>query len=467
MKIKFCGAAQTVTGSSHLITLDDGYKILLDCGLYQGREAKLVDYNRKWFFEPAEIDCVVLSHAHIDHSGRLPKLVKDGYEGEIVCTSATRDLSAIMLLDSAFIQEKDAEYKNKRRARKGKEPIEPLYVHEDAKEAINSFVGIGYGKWFKISDKVSVLFRDAGHILGSANVTLKIKVGKDHEKFIGFTGDIGRPDRPILRDPQQMIPVDYMISESTYGGKIHGGRPDNEVDFLKIINETCVKNKGKLLIPAFSVGRTQELVYMMDKMATVGKLPKIPVYVDSPLAVNATEIFVMHPECYDSNLLEYMTTDPNPFGFNSLAYIRDVAQSKKLNESKDPCVIISASGMMSAGRIKHHIYNNIENPRNTILVVGFCAPGTLGERIRNKPKTVRIFGEEKMLKAQVKIMDSFSAHGDQQEMLDFLSSQDKNKLKKIFLVHGEISRQEKFKAGLKEEGFMNIAIPSLGEEVEI
>ncbi len=467
MKIKFCGAAQTVTGSSHLITLDDGYKILLDCGLYQGHEAKLVDYNRKWFFEPNEIDCVVLSHAHIDHSGRIPKLVKDGFEGEIISTSATRDLAAIMLLDSAFIQEKDAEYKNKRRARKGKEPIEPLYVHEDAKAAINNFVGVGYNRWYKITDKVSVLFRDAGHILGSANVTLKIKVGKDQEKFIGFTGDIGRPNRPILRDPQPMIPVDYMICESTYGGKAHGGRPDNEEDFLKIINETCVKNKGKLLIPAFSVGRTQELVYMMDKMATAGKLPKIPVYVDSPLAVNATEIFVMHPECYDNNLLEYMTTDPNPFGFNSLTYIRDVEKSKKLNESKDPCVIISASGMMSAGRIKHHIYNNIENPKNTILVVGFCARGTLGERIRNKPKSVRIFGEEKQLKAQVKIMDSFSAHGDQQEMLDFLSSQDKQKLKKVFLVHGEISRQEKFKAGLKENGFRDVVIPSLGEEVEI
>ncbi len=467
MKIKFCGAARTVTGSSHLITLNNGYKILLDCGLYQGREDEYKDFNRNWQFEPSEIDCLILSHAHIDHTGRVPALTKDGFSGDIICTSATRDLAAIMLLDGAYIQEKDAKYINKRRAKEGKPLIEPLYNALDAKKCLDQFVGVGYKRWYKINDRVSVLFRDSGHILGSSNVTLKVKIDDYHEEIIGFTGDIGRPDRPILRDPVPMMACDYLICESTYGGESHNGTPDDENELLEIIQETCIQNKGKLLIPAFSVGRTQELVYMMDKLETQGKLPKIPVFVDSPLAVNATEIFIMHPECYDDNLLEYMDTDPNPFGFSELNYVRKVEDSKAINDIKGPCIIISASGMMSAGRIKHHLYNHIENPRNTILVVGFCSPGTLGERIRNKPESVRIFGTEKKLNAQVRVMDSFSAHGDHQEMIDFLKTQDRKKLKKMFLVHGEINRQQKFKEGLEEEGFRQVIIPSLGDEITL
>lgn len=467
MKIKFCGAARTVTGSSHLITLNNGYKILLDCGLYQGREEQYRDFNRNWLFNPSEIDCLIVSHAHIDHTGRVPALVKDGFSGDIICTSATRDLAAIMLLDGAYIQEKDANYINKRRAKEGKDPVEPLYTTIDAKICLEQFVGIGYNRWFRITDRVSALFRDSGHILGSSNVTLKVKVDDYHEKIIGFSGDIGRPDRPILKDPVPMQECDYLICESTYGGKEHNGTPDDENELLEIIQETCIKNKGKLLIPAFSVGRTQELVYMMDKLETQGKLPKIPVFVDSPLAVNATEIFIMHPECYDDNLLEYMDADPNPFGFSGLNYVRKVEDSKRINQMKEPCIVISASGMMSAGRIKHHLYNNIENSRNTILVVGFCSPGTLGERIRNRPEKVRIFGTEKKVRAQVRVMDSFSAHGDHREMLDFLKNQNRKKLKKLFLVHGEISRQEKFKASLEEEGFREVLIPQLGEEMDI
>ncbi|MDN5215456.1 MBL fold metallo-hydrolase [Fulvivirgaceae bacterium BMA12] len=467
MKLKFCGAARTVTGSSHLLTLDDGYKILFDCGLYQGREDGYEDFNRQWHFEPSEIDCLILSHAHIDHIGRVPALVKDGFDGNIICTSATRDLAAIMLLDSAFIQEKDVQYVNKRRVKEGKTPLEPLYTAIDAKKCLDNFVGIAYNRWFQINEQISVLFKDGGHILGSSNVTLRIKTKGSQEKIIGFTGDIGRPDRPILKDPTPMPPCDYLICESTYGGEEHNDRPNDEHELLKIIEETCVKNKGKLLIPAFSVGRTQELVYMMDKLESSGKLPKIPVFVDSPLAVNATEIFILHPECYDDDLLEYMDTDPNPFGFGNLNYVRKAEDSKKLNDLAGPAIIISASGMMSAGRIKHHLFNHIENASNTILVVGFCSPGTLGERIRNRPPTVRIFGVEKSLKAQVRILDSFSAHGDEREMLDFLRTQHAGKLQKIFLVHGEITRQEKFKDALLEEGFKNVMIPSLGEEIDL
>ena len=463
MKVKFCGAARTVTGSCHLIITDNGTKILLDCGLYQGNDPDFDDFNQEWSFDPAEVDVMVLSHSHIDHAGRIPKLVKDGFKGDIVCTSATRDLAAIMLLDSGFIQEKDIVYANKRRARLDLPPMDPLYTVVDAQKAMENFVGIAYKRWFNIAKGVDVIFHDAGHILGSSNVCLRIEKDNRHYEYIGFTGDIGRPNRPILRDPQPMPDCDYLICESTYGGQAHQGMPNDEEDLLNIINEACVERRGKLIIPAFSVGRTQELVYMMDRLETSGKLPKVPVYVDSPLAVDATDVFIMHPECYDSELLQYMQKDPNPFGFRKLNYVRSVDESKAINNYNGPCIIISASGMMQAGRVKHHLNNNIEDERSTILVVGFCADGTLGRRIRDGAEEVRIFGEEKKVKAKVVVMDSFSAHGDEREMLDFLSSQDKKKLKKIFLVHGEIERQEAFKASILNEGFRKVEIPVLDQ----
>lgn len=461
-KIKFCGAAQTVTGSSHLITLDDGTTILLDCGLYQGNEDKYEDFNREWMYEPSDIDYMILSHAHIDHSGRIPKLAKDGYKGDIICTSATRDLAAIMLMDSGFIQEKDVIYVNRRREHKGLKPVEPLYTVEDARNCMGQFIGIGYDRWYNLNDKVSVRFRDSGHILGSASVTLRIQK-EDYYKYIAFTGDIGRPDRPILRDPQPLDDVDYLVCESTYGGKEHGGAPDNKHELLEVIKHTCVEKRGKLIIPAFSVGRTQEIVYMLDQLENEKKLPRIPVYVDSPLAVNATDIFTMHPECFDDDILQYMSSDPNPFGFNGLHYVRNVEQSKRINAMKEPAIIISASGMMSAGRVKHHLANNIEDSRNTILVVGYCSPGTLGGRIRNGEDEVRIFGETYNVQAEVRILDSFSAHGDEQEMIDYLDNLNRHKLKKVFLVHGEVSRQEKFKEALKSNKFQEIEIPHLGQ----
>lgn len=468
MKLKFCGAAETVTGSSHLITLNNGYKILLDCGLYQGHENAYKDFNYNWAFNPAEIDVLVLSHAHIDHCGRIPKLVADGFKGDIIATHATRNLAGIMLLDSAFIQEKDIKYINKRRVKKGEKEIEALYTISEAKKSLESFIGIAYNKWFKINKNLSILLKDAGHILGSASITLKIKQQDGNYKFIGFSGDIGRPERPILRDPQQMPQLDFLIMESTYGGQVHGSMPNDKNDLLAVIKKACVENKGKLIIPAFSVGRTQEIVYMLDQLETEGLLPtNIPVFVDSPLAVDATEIFIMHPECYDFDLLEYMSQDPNPFGFKKLKYIRKVEDSKAINEVKGAAIIISASGMMSAGRVKHHISNNIEDKNNTILVVGYCAYGTLGRKISDGEKEVRIFGEKKKVNANVVIMDSFSAHGDNNEMLDFIDNQDRNQLKNIFLVHGENDRQELFKESLENKGFKHITIPKLKEEFDL
>jgi len=473
MKVKFCGAAREVTGSAHLITLDSGYKILLDCGLYQGRREGMDDFNRSWYFAPQDIDCLILSHAHIDHSGRIPKLVKDGFKGRIYATHATRSLCAIMLLDSARIQERDAEYYNrkmlkKRKSKKNnKKPAlrEPLYTSDDVNDTMDLFVGVPYASWFKINDDIQFQFRDAGHILGSASVSVKIQEGGQEINF-GFSGDIGRPERPILRDPQPMPPLDYLICESTYGDKDHEAPPAEINKFLRIIKKTCIEKKGKLIIPAFSVGRTQEIVYMLDQLESTGKLPHIPVYVDSPLAVNATTVFGSHPECFDNDLNEYMLVDENPFGFNALTYIREVNASKALNDSEEPSIIISSSGMMNAGRVRHHLFNNIDHPKNTLLIVGYCSPDTAGGMLRNGIEKIKLFGEWKFVKAEIEIMDSFSAHADRNEILDFIHNQ-KAGLKRLFLVHGEIDRQEEFKSLLGEHGFPNVEIPKLGEEFEL
>ena len=448
-----------------MITLDNGYTILLDCGLYQGSSKHMEQFNNQWFFDPKLLDCVVLSHAHIDHTGRLPKLVSDGYQGEIYATHATRSLCSIMLLDSARIQERDAEYYNKRQKKKGKNRTrKPLYRTEDVAETMTRFRGMPYDTWFKIADGVEVQYRDAGHILGSASITLKImENGKSH--LLGFTGDIGRPDRPILRDPHVMPEVDYLICESTYGDRDHESKPEETGHVLELIKQTCVENRGKLIIPAFSVGRTQEIVYILDQLEHEGLLPHIPVYVDSPLAVNATQIFGIHPECYDTDLNEYMLVDENPFGFNDLTYVRDVELSKQLNVSSEPCIIISSSGMMNAGRVRHHLFHNIDDPRNTFLIVGYCAPDTPGGMLLNGVEDIKLYGERKIVRARIERMDSFSAHGDRNEMLDFIRNQ--KKLKKLFLVHGEYETQIAFRALIQTEHKVDVEIPKLAQEFEL
>lgn len=460
MKVQFCGAAEEVTGSSHLITLKSGKKILLDCGLYQGHSKDMKDFNRTFPFDPASIDIMILSHAHIDHSGRIPFLVKNGFKGNIYATHATTNLCSIMLLDSAHIQEADAHFINKKSGHRNRfsELVEPLYTKEDVPPAMQQFISLPYNQWINIDSEITMVFRDAGHILGSANVTLKIKTEKE-DILLGFTGDIGRPGRPILRDPRQMPPLDYLIMESTYGDKIHMSKPlENEI-LRDIIHETCLVNKGKLIIPAFSIGRTQEIVYMMDQMANEGILPRVPVFVDSPLAIDATEIYGSHPECYDDELTSYILKDPNPFGFKSLTYVREPEDSKALNRRKEPCIIIAASGMMNAGRIKHHMYNNLEDYKNTFLILGYCAPGTAGHLLINGVEELKLFGEIKKVRAKIKKLDGFSAHADRQEILDFISNQ--KRLRNIFLVHGEKNIQISFKATLEENGFSNVSIPGL------
>ena len=462
MQIKFCGAARVVTGSSHLLLLDDGFKLLLDCGLFQGGENYIDEYNASFEFEPKEIDALILSHAHIDHSGRIPKLVKEGFRGKIFCTAATKDLCGIMLRDSAHIQENDAKYINKRRAKRNQAPIEPLYKQDDVDAALNLFVVVNYETLFTIHKGVTAYFRDNGHIIGSGSILLHIQSNR-HTLKIGFTGDIGRPQRPILKDPISMEEVDYLICESTYGGRFHESFPDDKEYFLKVIIDTCISRKGKLIIPAFSIGRTQEIVFMLDQLSKENRLPPIPVFVDSPLSTNATEIYRNHPECFDEAITQYLHTDSNPFGFNNLQYITDVEQSKALNLLPGPCIIISASGMAEAGRIVHHIFNNMEDARNTILIVGYCAEQSLGWKIRKGISPIRLFGEEKQLRAKVEIMDSFSAHGDHNEMLAFLNNQNRARLKKIFLVHGDFESQLAFKKGLEKNGFSFISMPEKGE----
>lgn len=475
MKVKFCGAAREVTGSSHLITLDSGFKILLDCGLYQGggdddgqapdgSANPVAHFNERWQFKPEEIDCLVVSHAHIDHTGRIPQLVAAGFRGKIYATHATRDLCALMLMDSAKIQEGDAERDN-RHKKEGQPDQSPLYTQEDVGQALRQFAGYNYEQWFHINPDVRVMYRDAGHILGSASIVLEINEGGRTTR-IGFTGDIGRPNRPILSDPLPMDPVDYLICESTYGDREHESGP-NEVDhFVDIVHRTCVEKKGKLIIPAFSVGRTQEIVYMLDKLHHAGRLPHIPVYVDSPLAVNATQVFISHPECFDAEVHRYMTEDENPFGFNDLYYIRGSEGSKKINEMHKPCIVIAASGMMNAGRIRHHLLNNIENRRNTFLIVGYCSPNTPGGKLRAGAKSLYIMGQNKQVLAEIEMMDSFSAHGDRKEMLEVLRNQ-RDSCRKIWLVHGTLDRQEKWRDYLLENGFQSVGIPALGEEETI
>ncbi len=465
MKLTFCGAARTVTGSKHLVELENGKKLLLDCGLFQGRRAEADLLNRSFPFNPADIDAVLLSHAHIDHAGLLPKLWKEGFRGTVYATHATFSLCCLMLLDSAYIQEKDVRFVNKLRARKGEAPVQPLYRLEDAEGVLGLFVGVPYGHAFTPVPGVRVEYRDAGHILGSASMVLTV-TERGKTLRLGFTGDVGNPDRPILRDPQKMTDCDYLISESTYGGKVHEPHTATRERLADVVRRTSARG-GKVLIPAFAVGRTQEIVYALDQLWNAHALPPIPVYVDSPLAVNATGVYLGHPECYDRDLREYMLTDDNPFGFERLTYIRDVQKSKALNGQAVPMVIISASGMCEAGRILHHLRNNVGDSRNTILMVGYCADHTLGKRIIERRPVVRIFGQEHPLRAEVVVMNSFSAHADEPGLLDFIGKLDRDRLRRIFLVHGAPERQDLFKKALEDRHYSGILIPDYGASFDL
>ncbi len=464
MRLTFWGAAQTVTGSLHLLEYD-GRIVALDCGLNQGHRAEADRLNRDFPVSPSRVDAVLLSHAHIDHSGLLPKLHKEGFRGPVYCTHATRDLCAAMLSDSAHIQEKDAEWVNRRERRRGPDKIEPLYRREDVDALMERFVGVDYAEAFSPLPGLEVEYRDAGHILGSATIALTVREGGATVK-LGFTGDVGRAKGPILRDPQPMPDCDVLICESTYGGKTHEPRERAKDRLAQVVADTA-RRGGKVIIPAFAVGRTQEIVFRLDELANEGLLPPIHVFVDSPLAVNVTEIFRAHPECYSDELRDYMETDPNPFGFARLTYIRDVEESKKLNASRLPMVIISASGMCEAGRILHHLRNNVEDPRNTVMIVGYCAPHTLGRRIVERHPEVKILGEPYRLRAQVEVMNAYSAHADEPELVRFVGHMDPDRLQKIFLVHGDPPRQEALGLALTAAGYAPPLAPVRGERWEL
>jgi metallo-beta-lactamase family protein len=463
MKVAFHGAARVVTGSKHLISLNNGKKYLLDCGMFQGMGTQTDVLNRNWGFTPAQVTHLILSHAHIDHCGLIPKLVKDGFQGKIFCTPATHELTSILLEDSAGIQEDDAKFTNKRRKAEGQPYIQPLYTSDDAKRAMDHFVSVEYDTWHPIDEYVQVLWTDAGHIIGSAAVHLKIKEdGK--ETHLTFSGDVGRYKDVILRSPEIFPQADYILIESTYGNSLHDPVATTPDMLLQWINKTCLQKKGKLIIPAFSVGRTQELLFALNQLEEEKRLPALDYYVDSPLSVAATEIVKSYPQYFNKTIQKVLETDKDPFSFQGLKYIKSVEESKLLNYKNEPSVIISASGMADAGRVKHHISNNIENSRNTILLVGYCEPNSLGGRLMAGAKEVHIFGVLHEVHAEVGSIRSMSAHGDYEDLLQFLACQDPKQVKALFIVHGEYEVQQAFRDRLIKKGFADVEIPALHYE---
>jgi metallo-beta-lactamase family protein len=466
MKISFHGAARTVTGSKHLVQLDNNESFLLDCGLFQGMGRDTDSLNAKFGFDAAKVDYVILSHAHIDHSGLLPKLVKEGFSGAIYCTPGTKALAEILLEDSAMIQRDDAKYGNKRRAKQGLPPIEPLYDLDDVNLTIPLLKAVDYNTPTKISDSVEVLFTDAGHIIGSAAVSLKIKNGENTESLT-FSGDIGRYRDMILRSPAAFPHADYIIIESTYGDKLHDLIHTTPDDLLKWIESTCVEQKGNLIIPAFSVGRTQEILFELNQLSLEKRLPHIPIYVDSPLSMEATEVLKKFPKYFNKKIQKILEVDDDPFDFEGLRYIKSVEESKALNEDLHPKVIISASGMADAGRVKHHIKNNISNAKNTILLVGYCEPHSLGGRLMNGAKEVKIYSELYDVVAKVGSIRSMSAHGDYEDLMQFLACQNPDLVKQVFVVHGEAEVQDHFAERLRKKGFKEVHAPEMHESFEL
>lgn len=464
MKLSFYGAAREVTGSRHLIEVN-GKKILLDCGMFQGHRKQAAEKNKEMFIDPKTIDLVILSHAHIDHSGCLPWLVKNGYTGTIYSTSATKDLCNYMLQDSAFIQEKEVDFILRHKLG---EPVEPLYTIEDALQTITQFKTLPYYQATEICPGVKLTFREAGHILGAAMVYLEIEDSDDNntKKTLTFTGDIGRKGTAILRDPDYIESTDYLIMESTYGNRFHKWIKDVDDHLCNLINETAAKG-GKIIIPAFALERTQEIVFHINALQKDGRIPELPVFVDSPLAVNVTQVFKSHPECFNDEVYEEFTqNDLNPFGFGRLTYINSVEDSKRLNDKKGPMIIISASGMCEFGRILHHLRNNIEDSRTLVLIVGYQAENTLGRKLVDGEQAVKIMGETKRVKAKVAVIDAFSGHADRSDLIDFVTHvQD---VKKIFLVHGEENQGLTFSQILKEiKPEASVYLPVRGDTYEV
>ena len=464
MKIAFHGAARTVTGSKHLLTLKSGKKILLDCGMFQGLGKETDMLNRNFGFDPAEVDVMILSHAHIDHSGLIPRLIAEGFRGKIFCTPATRDLTIVLLNDSAEIQESEIKYQNKRRAAEDMPYLRPLYTAEDAKKAADHLEEQQYGQWFDVLEGVQAMYTDAGHIIGSACVHVRVKEdGK--ETRLTFSGDVGRYRDAILKSPQLFPQADYILLESTYGNSLHDNKATTPDMLLRWIEKACLQKKGKLIMPAFSVGRTQELLYALNQLEVENRLPDLDYYVDSPLSIEATMIVKKYPNYFNKTVEKLMQTDIDPFGFKGLRFVQTVDQSKQLNFLNGPMVIISASGMADAGRVKHHISNNIENSRNTILLTGYCEPHSLGGRLIAGNKEVSIYGLVHEVHAEIGAIRSMSAHGDYEDLSQWLSCQDPKQVKKLFLVHGEYDVQQDFKRWLTQKGFADIEIPAQHYEV--
>jgi metallo-beta-lactamase family protein len=458
MTISFYGAAQTVTGSKHLVTLDNGKRILLDCGMFQGKGEFNDEYNRDLGFEAGSVNFLILSHAHIDHSGLIPRLVKMGFAGPIFCTPPTLEFCELLLHDSARIQQNDQTEKS--------QDEEPLYTAEDVEQALQLFQTVPYGKAWKVDEDVELLFTDTGHVLGSAAINLRIKE-KGQERTLCFSGDIGRFANRILKPPQPFPQAEIIICESTYGNNIHSSLANTEERLEQIVREVCVERQGKLLIPAFSIGRTQELIYSLNYLAEEGRLPDIKVFVDSPLSTYATDIMRSNSDSFNETMLEYIKFDPDPFGFPQLSYVTEVEESKLINVIDEPCVIISSSGMMEAGRIKHHLKNNLADPNSAVLITGYCEPSTLGGKLMNGAETVKIFEEEVPVRAEMIVMKEYSAHADYADIAKFLMCQDKEKIKRIFLVHGEKRVMEQLKKDLEELGYPEIELPAFRLSYEV
>jgi len=464
MRVSFHGAAHTVTGSQHLLEIN-GSKLLLDCGLYQGKRADTYQRNLNFSYDAGTVDAVILSHAHIDHAGNLPNLVKHGFNGPIFATHATVELASLMIMDSARIQESDAEFVNKKHTRRGEAQVEPLYTTGDAEAVVAMFTGVNYGEAFEPMPGVVARLYDAGHILGSAGVSLEIEE-KGRKIHLWFSGDIGRYRMPLLRDPVLPSAADYLIMESTYGDKSHSDPQNAFIEFRDVVKRT-IERGGKVIVPAFSVGRTQELVYNLNEMMEAHDVPRVPVFVDSPLAVNATQVFKNHPECFDEETRKFVAEARHPaLDFKMLTYVKTVEESKSLNERKEPMVIISASGMAETGRIVHHIRNNIDNPKNTICIVSWQAPDTLGRRLADREPEVRIFGEAYKRKCDVATIGGLSGHAGQDLLMKYALGV-KDSVKQIFLVHGEEKQAMILKDLLKEKNLDQVHYPELHETVEL